>query len=107
DPDHPLTFFNLPALYAVANGVRVIALARFPWSFIMSHDDPFTSDLFGNTVLSSGLGLGVTAFGSSLAPDDDDDPDPVPPTPVALAKPEDRKAGSPSHTPRGENYHLA
>ncbi|RWP54334.1 MAG: class I SAM-dependent methyltransferase, partial [Mesorhizobium sp.] len=29
----------------------------------MSNDDPFTLDLFGNTSLSSGLGLGVTAFG--------------------------------------------
>ena len=28
----------------------------------MAHDDPFTLDLFGNTALSSGLGLGVTAF---------------------------------------------
>ncbi|MFD1940596.1 N-6 DNA methylase [Paradevosia shaoguanensis] len=27
-------------------------------------NDPFTLDLFGNTSLSSGLGLGVTAFGS-------------------------------------------
>ncbi|TIQ74584.1 MAG: class I SAM-dependent methyltransferase, partial [Mesorhizobium sp.] len=29
----------------------------------MSNEDPFTLDLFGNTALSSGLGLGVTAFG--------------------------------------------
>ncbi|MEQ9637789.1 MAG: N-6 DNA methylase [Devosia marina] len=32
-------------------------------------NDPFTLDLFGNTSLSSGLGLGVTAFGSLV--DDD------------------------------------
>lgn len=40
----------------------------------MSHDDPFTIDLFGNTALSSGLGLGVTAFASNFEPDDDPDP---------------------------------
>ena len=28
----------------------------------MAQDDPFTLDLFGNTALSSDLGLGVTAF---------------------------------------------
>ncbi|MER8671242.1 hypothetical protein NKH45_29470 [Mesorhizobium sp. M1156] len=47
----------------------------------MSHDDPFTIDLFGNTALSSGLGLGVTAFtGDFPANDDDNDPEPTPPT---------------------------
>ncbi|NNG71879.1 DEAD/DEAH box helicase family protein [Rhizobium laguerreae] len=49
--------------------------------------DPFTLDMFGNTVLSSGLGLGVTTFGS-FAPEavgepvNDDDPDPTPPAPA-------------------------
>lgn len=50
-------------------------------------NDPFTLDMFGNTALSSGLGLGVTAFGS-FSPDaaNDDDPDPMPPAPApALA----------------------
>ncbi len=50
-------------------------------------NDPFTLDMFGNTALSSGLGLGVTAFGS-FSPDaaNDDDPDPTPPAPApALA----------------------
>ncbi|KAJ32727.1 DNA methylase, partial [Agrobacterium tumefaciens] len=50
-------------------------------------NDPFTLDMFGNTALSSGLGLGVTAFGS-FSPDaaNDDDPDPLPPAPApALA----------------------
>ncbi|EBV3600035.1 class I SAM-dependent methyltransferase, partial [Salmonella enterica subsp. enterica serovar Virchow] len=43
----------------------------------MSNDDPFTLDLFGNTALSTGLGLGVTAFGSDFAANDtDDDPPP-------------------------------
>ncbi len=32
----------------------------------MSNDDPFTLDLFNTTTLSSGLGLGVTAFGSDF-----------------------------------------
>lgn len=43
-------------------------------------NDPFTLDMFGNTALSSGLGLGVTAFGS-FSPEaaNDDDPDPTPP----------------------------
>ena len=35
----------------------------------MSNDDPFTLDLFNTTTLSSGLGLGVTAFGSDEAGD--------------------------------------
>lgn len=42
--------------------------------------DPFTLDIFGSSALSSGLGLGVTAF-TSISPDvaNDDDPDPTPP----------------------------
>ena len=46
-------------------------------------NDPFTSDMFGSSVLSSGLGLGVTAFGGFL-PDaaNDDDPDPLSPAPA-------------------------
>ncbi|NTD32291.1 lactate dehydrogenase [Agrobacterium tumefaciens] len=51
-------------------------------------NDPFTFDLFGNTALSSGLGLGVTAFaGDFPANDDDDDPDPTPPTPAIRRTP--------------------
>ena len=46
-------------------------------------NDPFTSDMFGSSVLSSGLGLGVIAFGG-FSPDagNDDDPDPLPPAPA-------------------------
>ncbi|MBB6469427.1 N12 class adenine-specific DNA methylase/adenine-specific DNA methylase [Aminobacter lissarensis] len=41
----------------------------------MSNDDPFTLDLFNTTTLSSGLGLGITAFGNDFgAPDEPDDP---------------------------------
>lgn len=46
-------------------------------------NDPFTLDMFGNTALSSGLGLGVTAFGSFSAPANDDEPEPTPPAPAA------------------------
>ncbi|ACM39290.1 helicase SNF2 family (plasmid) [Allorhizobium ampelinum S4] len=46
-------------------------------------NDPFTLDMFGNTALSSGLGLGVTAFGSFSTPANDDDPEPTPPAPAA------------------------
>ena len=38
----------------------------------MAQHDPFTLDLFGNTSLSSGLGLGVTAFPSAFETDGDD-----------------------------------
>ncbi|WP_420359965.1 hypothetical protein [Agrobacterium vitis] len=46
-------------------------------------NDPFTLDMFGNTALSSGLGLGITAFGSFSAPANDDEPEPTPPAPAA------------------------
>ncbi|RWA75286.1 MAG: lactate dehydrogenase [Mesorhizobium sp.] len=36
----------------------------------MPSDDPFTLDLFGNTALSSGLSLGVTAFGEDFGADE-------------------------------------
>ncbi|TAU57326.1 lactate dehydrogenase, partial [Rhizobium ruizarguesonis] len=60
-------------------------------------NDPFTLDMFGNTALSSGLGLGVTAF-ASFSPDaaNDDDPDPVPPAPapaLPIAAAPARRAG--------------
>lgn len=58
-------------------------------------NDPFTLDMFGNTALSSGLGLGVTAFGG-FAPEaaNDDDPDPTPPAPA----PAIRLVGTPAPT---------
>ncbi|ACM39584.1 hypothetical protein RvVAT039_pl11440 (plasmid) [Agrobacterium vitis] len=46
-------------------------------------NNPFTLDMFGNTALSPGLGLGVTAFGSFSAPANDDEPEPTPPAPAA------------------------
>ncbi len=70
----------------------------------MSHDDPFTIDLFGNTALSSGLGLGVTAFGSDFEPDDDPDPTtPAPALPIAAVV----RPSSPAGRARGLNFHLA
>src|SRR5690606_1499443 len=67
-------------------------------SFPMS-DDPFTFDMFGSSALSSGLGLGVTAFGG-FSPNaaNDDDPEPTPPAPapalpVATTPTPSRRAG--------------
>jgi adenine-specific DNA methylase len=53
----------------------------------MSHDDPFTLDLFGNTSLSSGFSLGSSSFVLDFAPDDDDDPAPPPAASALSAKP--------------------
>ncbi|TCV67390.1 lactate dehydrogenase [Neorhizobium sp. S3-V5DH] len=51
-------------------------------------NDPFTIDMFGNTALSSGLGLGLTAFGSFASEAaNDDDPDPTPPAPASAMRP--------------------
>ncbi|KQV83416.1 DEAD/DEAH box helicase family protein [Rhizobium sp. Root1220] len=50
-------------------------------------NDPFTLDMFGSSTLSSGLGLGVTAFGGfDATAANDDEPDPTPP-PLAPALP--------------------
>lgn len=72
----------------------------------MSHDDPFTIDLFSNTALSSGLGLGVTAFGDTVEPDGDDDPDPSSPAP-ALPSAAIVRRPSTACRARGSNFHLA
>lgn len=72
----------------------------------MAQDDPFTIDLFGNTALSSGLGLGVTAFAADL--DGNDHGDDPPPAPAAAAP---AFAPLPPCAPktrmRGENFHFA
>jgi len=46
-------------------------------------NDPFSLDMFGSSALSSGLGLGVTAF-DGFAPKaaNDDEPEPPPPSPA-------------------------
>ena len=61
-------------------------------------NDPFTLDMFGSSALSSGLGLGVTAFGGfAPEPANDDEPDPTPPAPASALpvsrKPVARKRG--------------
>lgn len=46
-------------------------------------NDPFTLDMFGSSALSSGLGLGVTAFGGfDTVAANDDDPEPPPRSPA-------------------------
>ncbi|MDP9762507.1 MULTISPECIES: DEAD/DEAH box helicase family protein [Agrobacterium] len=65
-------------------------------------NDPFALDMFGNTALTSGLGLGVTAFGSfapeaAVEPANDDDPDPTPPAPAPASAPP--RAAVPSRPP--------
>ncbi|UOK73926.1 Eco57I restriction-modification methylase domain-containing protein [Ancylobacter polymorphus] len=73
----------------------------------MAQGDPFTLDLFNNTALSSGLGLGITTFAASSNdnPDHDDDPPPSAPAsamPVASRPPASASPGR----PHGENFHL-
>ncbi|MFT4119147.1 Eco57I restriction-modification methylase domain-containing protein [Bradyrhizobium sp.] len=72
----------------------------------MAQDDPFTIDLFNNTALSSGLGLGVTAFGGTFANDDDDEPDPSTPAP-ALPVAATARAAASARPARGMNLYLA
>ncbi|MBS3651877.1 lactate dehydrogenase [Pseudaminobacter sp. 19-2017] len=70
----------------------------------MSHDNPFTIDLFGNTALSSGLGLSVTAFAGNFEPDDDPEPpSPAPAMPIAAIA----RAPSKLCRERGSNFYLA
>ncbi|RUV67601.1 MAG: lactate dehydrogenase [Mesorhizobium sp.] len=77
----------------------------------MSNDDPFTLDLFGNTSLSSGLGLGVTAFGSDFGAEDPVDQRPsAASAPVPHAKPVPRAAAGHGSvntaTARGQSFVL-
>jgi N12 class adenine-specific DNA methylase/adenine-specific DNA methylase len=69
-------------------------------------NDPFTLDMFGNTALSSGFGIGVTAFGDfSPAAANDDDPDPTPPAPAPASAPS--RAAVPSRSTRlRANFYL-
>jgi N12 class adenine-specific DNA methylase/adenine-specific DNA methylase len=64
-------------------------------------NDPFTLDMFGSSALSSGLGLGVTAFGGfEPVAANDDDPEPPPPSPApalpaaAIERPAPRRQGN-------------
>ncbi len=71
-------------------------------------NDPFTLDMFGSSSLSSGLGLGVTAFGGfDPVAANDDDPEPTPPAP-APALPADRSTPPPAPRKQGQhqNFYL-
>lgn len=74
----------------------------------MSNNDPFTLDLFGRTALSSGLGLGVNAFGSDFESEHhEDEQNSSPAAPLPEAKPVTsghRRATT--ATPRGQNFFL-
>ncbi|WP_445222684.1 Eco57I restriction-modification methylase domain-containing protein (plasmid) [Bradyrhizobium sp. Pa8] len=72
----------------------------------MAQDDPFTIDLFGNTALSSGLGLGVTAFAADSSDDHDDSaPSPGPAPAGPTLKP--ARQCAPNARMRGDNFRLA
>ncbi|WP_298379490.1 lactate dehydrogenase [uncultured Bradyrhizobium sp.] len=73
----------------------------------MAQDDPFTLDLFGSTALSSGLGLGVTAFADSAAGPDTDDPDSSAIAPAAAAVAAVGRTTAATCRERGTNFHLA
>ncbi|MHB1101850.1 MAG: N-6 DNA methylase [Devosia sp.] len=59
----------------------------------MSNDDPFTLDLFGNTALSSGPGLGITAFGSDFGAEEPADEQPSPRAAPVLPVPQAAACG--------------
>ncbi len=68
-------------------------------------NDAFTLDMFGSSALSSGLGLGVTAFGGIDLAANDDNPDPTPSTPApAAASPV--AARPPVRNGLRQNYYL-
>jgi N12 class adenine-specific DNA methylase/adenine-specific DNA methylase len=70
-------------------------------------NDPFSLDMFGSSALSSGLGLGVTAFGGfDPIAANDDDPEPTPPSPAPVCA--GRKSAQTSSRLKGEraNFYL-
>lgn len=69
----------------------------------MAHEDRFTLDMFGSSTLSSGPGLGVTAFGGFAA--NDDDPDPTSPAP-APAQPAISPAPKPAVRRQGDRANF-
>jgi N12 class adenine-specific DNA methylase/adenine-specific DNA methylase len=68
----------------------------------MAHNDPFTLDLFGDTSLASGLGLGVSAFPPPIEVDDNDHArsSPTPDRRLVVSSP-----STPAPT-QGINFHL-
>ena len=73
----------------------------------MSDHDPFTLDMFGRSALSSGLGLGVTAFADNTktGPVKADPLPPEPPSSPAPESPADQPNGEAAE--RGSNIHLS
>jgi len=66
-------------------------------------NDPFTLDMFGTSALSSGLGLGVPAFGGfDTVAANDDDPEPTPLAPPALPV----MASPTGRSGRRQNFYL-
>lgn len=65
-----------------------------PKRSISMNDNPFTFDMFGSAALSTGIGIGDTAFGDFspvAANDDDPDPNPSSPAPRCRLQPRHRR----------------
>ncbi len=74
----------------------------------MAHDDPFTLDLFGNTALSSSLGLGVTAFAADFGGADNHEDDPPQSTPAPTGPViEWARRSEDGPRKRGDNFYLS
>lgn len=76
----------------------------------MSDHDPFTRDMFGSSqnALSSGLGLGVTAFSENpKAEPGDTEPAPVANSSGSPARKESAKRRAAEAPERGSNFHLS
>ena len=74
----------------------------------MSDHDPFTLDMFGSSALSSGLGLGVTAFSDGLkAETGETEPAPVANSSGSPAREESAKRPVVNAPERGSNFHLS
>ena len=76
----------------------------------MSDNDPFTLDMFGNSqnALSSGLGLGVTAFAENpKAEPEETEPAPVANSSGSPAREESAKRPAAEAPERGSNFHLS
>ena len=72
-------------------------------------NDPFTLDMFGNTALTSGLGLGLglTGFsGHDAFAANDDDPDPTPPAPAPALPMAAARKSAPRKQGARSNFYL-
>jgi len=74
----------------------------------MSDHDPFTLDMFGSSALSSGLGLGVTAFADGpKAETGETEPAPLANSSGSPAREESAKRPAAEAPERGSNFHLS